>query len=127
MNHSGSFVFSVLASLAMLLICVASPAAGSGELDGQARRMAQPVHEMGPEARRHVLDDEHRRLMEVLAEPSLQETASLRLEGWTNEEIAGKLGITRRTVERKLQRIRLIWSVELAKIDDRHMVPGAPR
>jgi DNA-directed RNA polymerase specialized sigma24 family protein len=46
----------------------------------------------------------------------------MRLEGWTNEEIANKLGITRRSVERKLQRIRLIWSVELARVDDRHVV-----
>lgn len=71
------------------------------------------------------MDDEHRRLMVVLAEPSLQETASLRLEGWTSKEIADKLGITRRSVERKLQRIRLIWSVELTKIDHRHEVSGA--
>jgi DNA-directed RNA polymerase specialized sigma24 family protein len=55
--------------------------------------------------------------MEVLDEPSLQKAASLRLQSWTNEEIADRLGITRRSVERKLNRVRLIWSAELAIVD----------
>ena len=62
------------------------------------------------------MDDEHQRLMEVLAESSLQTTATLRLMGWTNEEIASELEISRRSVERKVERIRLIWSAELTKV-----------
>ena len=73
------------------------------------------------------MDDEHRRLMKVLGERKLQEAASLRLEGWTNEEIANQLGITRRSVERKLQRVRLIWSVEIAKVDQHNTAQAWPR
>ena len=35
------------------------------------------------------------------------------MEGYTNDEIAEKLGTTTRTVERKLQRIRELWSDEM--------------
>jgi DNA-directed RNA polymerase specialized sigma24 family protein len=36
------------------------------------------------------------------------------MEGFTNEEIAERLGITCRSVERKLQRIRERWLARLA-------------
>jgi DNA-directed RNA polymerase specialized sigma24 family protein len=32
------------------------------------------------------------------------------VEGYTNEEIAGRLGCVVRSVERKLQRIRILWA-----------------
>jgi DNA-directed RNA polymerase specialized sigma24 family protein len=37
-----------------------------------------------------------------------------KLEGYTNQEIAGKLGCALRTVERTLRLIRRIWNQELA-------------
>ena len=43
----------------------------------------------------------------------LQSFAHWKLEGFTNEEIASRLGCVERTVERKLQRIRLLWAKEL--------------
>jgi DNA-directed RNA polymerase specialized sigma24 family protein len=36
------------------------------------------------------------------------------VEGYTNEEIAGRLGCTVRSVERKLHRIRTRWEGDLA-------------
>ena len=42
-------------------------------------------------------------------DPTLRQIAEWRVEGLTNVEIAGKLGRAARTVERKLELIRLIW------------------
>jgi len=50
------------------------------------------------------------RLIDQLDEPSLRKVADLRLAGHTTDEIAEKLNCTRRTVARKLARIRGIWS-----------------
>lgn len=50
-----------------------------------------------------------RELIDQLEE-SLQLVARMKLEGLTNAEIAGKLDIVERTVEQKLNRIRLAWS-----------------
>jgi len=49
-------------------------------------------------------------LMEALDDPSLRLTALLKLEGYTNEEIARSLDCAVGTVERKLARIRRQWS-----------------
>ena len=43
----------------------------------------------------------------------LQTVARLKLEGHTNAEIAEKLDVVERTVERKLKRIRNRWSENL--------------
>lgn len=43
---------------------------------------------------------------------SLRQIALLKLAGYTNSEIAKPLGIVRRSIERKLQRIRALWSQE---------------
>jgi DNA-directed RNA polymerase specialized sigma24 family protein len=56
--------------------------------------------------------DECRRLLGSLGDPSLREVASRKMEGETNAEIARSLGVIEQTVERKLQRIRQIWSRE---------------
>lgn len=48
-------------------------------------------------------------LMSQLPEPDLKKIVLLKLEGHTNEDIAESLNITRRTVQRKLERIRRIW------------------
>jgi DNA-directed RNA polymerase specialized sigma24 family protein len=54
--------------------------------------------------------EECRRLLDLLGEADhLREVALWKLEGFTNEEVAGKLGRTVATVERKLSRIRGLW------------------
>jgi DNA-directed RNA polymerase specialized sigma24 family protein len=53
--------------------------------------------------------EEVRRLLGSLASDSLREVALLRMEGYTGEEIAERLGCNRRTVTRKLELIRQTW------------------
>jgi RNA polymerase sigma factor (sigma-70 family) len=48
-------------------------------------------------------------LLDGLGDPELRQIALWKVEGSSNEEIAAKLGCVERTVERKLQRIRLAW------------------
>jgi DNA-directed RNA polymerase specialized sigma24 family protein len=58
------------------------------------------------------LAEEYQRLMEQLGDPTLQNVATWKLEGYTDQEIASRLGCVTRTVERKLARIRQIWARE---------------
>lgn len=44
-----------------------------------------------------------------MLDPQLREIASLKLQGHTHEEIAARLGVVVRTVERKVERIRARW------------------
>ena len=55
------------------------------------------------------------RLMIVLPDEQLREIARRRLEGYTNAEIAKELNVVERTIERRLQLIRSLWSEELRK------------
>ena len=48
-------------------------------------------------------------MLEQLQDETLRQIALWTLEGYRTEEIAVKLGCVRRTVERKLERIREIW------------------
>lgn len=54
--------------------------------------------------------EEYRSLMDQLPDETFRELAELKLEGYTNEEIADRLNCSPRTVERKLNRIRETWS-----------------
>jgi RNA polymerase sigma factor (sigma-70 family) len=57
--------------------------------------------------------EECQRLLAILEDDSLQRVAGLKLEGYTNEEIAAMMGCVTTTVERKLARIRSRWSRDL--------------
>ena len=54
------------------------------------------------------------RLLNQLGDDTLRQIALLTLEGYRTEEIAVKLNCVRRTVERKLERIREIWADRLS-------------
>ncbi len=58
--------------------------------------------------------DECRRLLDVLGDETLRQVAVWKMEGYGNDEIAGRLACSRRTVARKLEAIRLLWSKEPA-------------
>src|SRR5437762_499594 len=58
--------------------------------------------------------DECRRLLDELGDPELRSVALWKLEGYTNAEVAAKLGCVVGTVERKLRAIRTIWGKENA-------------
>src|SRR5262249_45697951 len=57
--------------------------------------------------------EECKRLLDVLKDDQLRRVALWKMEGYTNDEIAAKLGRSRPTVERKLDRIRCTWKQEL--------------
>ena len=56
--------------------------------------------------------DECRHLLDGLADESLKQIAVWKMDGYTNVEIADKLGCAVRSVERKLERIRAKWDRE---------------
>jgi RNA polymerase sigma factor (sigma-70 family) len=49
------------------------------------------------------------RLLDALGDPTLRQIATWKMEGYTNEEIAERLGCARRTVYNKLELIRRRW------------------
>ena len=54
-------------------------------------------------------------LYSLLPELDLRQILTLKLEGYTNDEVADQMKVTRRAVQRKLERIRRLWlaSVEI--------------
>ncbi|MDB5308357.1 MAG: sigma factor [Gemmataceae bacterium] len=58
------------------------------------------------------MTEECDRLLARLENDTLRAVALLRLEGYTVEEIAVRLGCVPRTVERKLEMIRRLWGAE---------------
>jgi len=52
------------------------------------------------------------RLLDRLDDEKLRQVAVWKMEGYGNDEIALKLGCSRRTVARKLDAIRILWSDE---------------
>lgn len=56
-----------------------------------------------------IFTEECDRLFAALHDEVLSQVALLRLEGYSNEEIAQKLGLSVRSIERKLSTIRAIW------------------
>ena len=77
----------------------------AGQLEQLLSREPQP--ELAAE-----VSEEYRRLLDRLGDPQLQAIALWKVEGYTNEEIARRLGCVVRSVERKLHRIRILWSEE---------------
>jgi RNA polymerase sigma factor (sigma-70 family) len=57
--------------------------------------------------------------LERLSEATLRGIVSLKMQGFTNEEIAQQLGCATRTVERKLNLIRRLWIPILESSDER--------
>ncbi|WP_435008998.1 ECF-type sigma factor [Tundrisphaera lichenicola] len=56
-----------------------------------------------------MLAEEYQRRLDSLPDGSLRSVARLRLEGYSNDEIAEALGCARRTVARKLEMVREAW------------------
>jgi DNA-directed RNA polymerase specialized sigma24 family protein len=59
-----------------------------------------------------MMADQCRGLLGRLRDDSLRAVALLRLEGFTNEEVAERLGCSLRTVARKMELIRRSWASE---------------
>jgi DNA-directed RNA polymerase specialized sigma24 family protein len=56
--------------------------------------------------------EEYRQLLEALGDESLRRVAVARMEGFSNAEIAARLGCAQRTVARRLDLIRKTWLAE---------------
>ena len=75
--------------------------------------------EPSPELAAGVAED-CQKLLDMLDDDAQRKIAVMTLEGYSTEEIAKELDCTRRTVERKLQRIREIWNDHDSVIDPSH-------
>ncbi|QDU37063.1 ECF sigma factor [Maioricimonas rarisocia] len=64
-----------------------------------------------------MLDEQQQQLLKVLRNDTLRKVAVLRIEGHTHAEIAEKLGVSTRTVIRKLNLVRARWARELERLD----------
>jgi hypothetical protein len=53
--------------------------------------------------------DQCRSLLGLLRDDSLRQVAQMRMEGYTNEEVASRLRCSLRTVARKIEIIRRTW------------------
>ena len=60
------------------------------------------------------MTEECQRLLANLGNETLQAVALWKMEGYTNIEIAAKLGCVEQTVERKLRAVRQVWSNEVS-------------
>ena len=56
--------------------------------------------------------EQQQRLLAALGSDELRRVAVWKMEDYSNQEIAEKLGCVERTVERKLKRIRKLWEEE---------------
>lgn len=56
--------------------------------------------------------EETEKLLDSLQDDRLRRIAVMRMDGFSNDEIAERLGCTSRTVLRKLERIRDLWGVD---------------
>jgi DNA-directed RNA polymerase specialized sigma24 family protein len=77
--------------------------------DSQVAEVNQLVgNEPTPEFAAQVAE-ECRRLLNLLDDATLQTVAVAKMEGYTNDEIAQRLQVKTRTIERKLNVIRTMW------------------
>jgi DNA-directed RNA polymerase specialized sigma24 family protein len=56
-------------------------------------------------------------LFENLDDPQLRQIGWLKIEGYNDQEIADQLGCARRTVQRKVERIRRAWQQSQGIVD----------
>jgi DNA-directed RNA polymerase specialized sigma24 family protein len=90
-------------------VCAESDLPGDGEGEAALARVigSEPTPELAAQ-----VADECRRLLDLLPDNDLRSIAVWQMEGHTVEEIAGKLGISERTIARKLTIIRDRWRHE---------------
>jgi ECF sigma factor len=95
---------------------------GAGQVADEAALVEQARSESGVSRLEQVPDpeptpafaaqvaEECGRLLGLLPDPELRLVAQWKMEGYNNDEIAGKLGYAVRSIERKLRLIRGVWS-----------------
>ena len=85
-------------------------ATGVGEVSLDEVISREPTPEFAAQAA-----EECRRLLTGLGDPELASVALWRMEGYSVEEIAGRLGYAPRSIKRKLQLIRGLWEKEVER------------
>jgi DNA-directed RNA polymerase specialized sigma24 family protein len=87
-------------------------AAAGGDVVGGSSALEEMIgREPTPEFAAQPVE-ECQRLLDRLGDPTLRSVALWKMEGYTTEQIAERLGCVSRTVERKLQLIRDCWAEE---------------
>jgi DNA-directed RNA polymerase specialized sigma24 family protein len=92
---------------------------------GAAARLGPPGHDTEPTLAQIVsreptpefaaqAAEECRHLLRLLGDAELESIALWKMEGYTVEEIAQRLGYVPRTIKRKMRLIRTLWEQELA-------------
>lgn len=76
---------------------------------GNAFAAREPTPEFAAE-----FAEQMQRLFGELKDNTLEQVATMKIEGFTNQEIAAEIGCSERSVKRKLQLIRTIWSKDLS-------------
>ena len=87
--------------------------AGSDELGFDQIALGEPTPEFLA-----VMEEQQQEMFAVLPDQSLRDVARLRFEGFSNEEMSKELGISLRSVERKLKVIRQIWASMMEDAED---------
>jgi RNA polymerase sigma factor (sigma-70 family) len=87
---------------------------GDGAADDAEAVLAEALSREPSPAFAAEVAEECRRLLGRLGDQRLEAVALLRMEGYTVQEVAKKLGCAPRTVKRKLDFIRAIWEKEAA-------------
>jgi DNA-directed RNA polymerase specialized sigma24 family protein len=98
---------------------------GSGRVRGDSAIVGPPdsvagwpeylvEDEIGPDSL-VALCEQCDRLLAALPDEQLRHIARRRLHGYSNADIAKELGVIERTIERRLQLIRSLWSEELRR------------
>jgi RNA polymerase sigma factor (sigma-70 family) len=88
----------------------------SGSPDHPAQGPVDPAEIIGQEPTPDFaaqVAEETERLLQALSRDDLRQVALLKMEGYTNREIAGQLDCAPRTVDRKLRLIRHTWEQEV--------------
>lgn len=86
---------------------------GGGKLRGESLLASVFSAEPSPDFAAELLD-EVRHLLDLLRreDATLCLVAKRKLEGYSNAEIAAELSLSPRSVQRKIQRIRIVWSAD---------------
>jgi RNA polymerase sigma factor (sigma-70 family) len=84
---------------------------------GQPLALDQLIGDMPTPELIVMLAEQNQRLLELLDDDRLRKIAVSRIEGYTVGEIATELAVSTRSIERKLQLIRLTWTEELVRAE----------
>ncbi|MCA9068682.1 MAG: hypothetical protein KDA84_07155 [Planctomycetaceae bacterium] len=96
------------------------------DLGSEQQQLIDKIFSQGPTPEFLMLmEEECSRLLSQLRDDTLRNIVKAKLEGQTNEQIAGMLGISVHAIARKIRIIRTIWSRELHLPDGGKEPPAA--